>query len=465
MPVVRLDRAPFRAVGLAFLLAGGAHAQQRAAAVVRDAEARGIRIAACAVDVDRGVEVFRHRGDASQLPASNQKLVTAVAFLERLGVDYTFRTGFRVRDGVLEVAAGGDPNWRSVDEGAPNRIDPAVKFQQIAAQLRSAGLRSLRGVELFDGRFGGPERPADWPKNQWPRTYCAPTAGLVLDAGCWVASVGPGDGSARVSVLSPPAGTPVHASIAMTRDRRRGGTFHLELREDGLHGRGHFLEGAGERVVDGAAPSARIWFERSLRHALSVAGLEIDADAERVDLELEDVVSGLRDPLERALVSSSNFDAEMLARVLGAETVADGSFDGATRAMREVLGSTLAGGIPEGVEFGDGSGMSRKNRATPRFLCDLLVHAAQAPYADVFVGALPVAGEDGTLERRFAASPVSGRVRAKTGSLNGVSTLSGYLRTKGGRLLAFSILTAWDRSVKGPSLRAVQESLVEALDG
>ncbi|MGA0868499.1 MAG: D-alanyl-D-alanine carboxypeptidase/D-alanyl-D-alanine endopeptidase [Planctomycetota bacterium] len=435
-----------------------------AASIVRAAEARGLRIAVRAVGVDRDVEVFGHRIRALQLPASNQKLVTAVPFLERLGPGYSFRTGFRVRDGVLEVAAGGDPNWRVLDDGQPGRIDPVAAFGRIAEQLRGAGLRSLRGIRLFDGRFTGPERPEDWPRDQWSRTYCAPTAGLVLDAGCWLAEVAPGDAAAAVTVLSPPAGIGVSGRIVMTRDRRRGGTFHLELRDDGLHARGHFLGGAGARVVDGAAPEARAWFGRSLAHALALGGLPIDAEAERIDVDLEDVVSGLEAPLGRALVSSSNFDAEMLGRVLGAAAVEDGSFEGAVRAMRLVLDDALPQGVPSGVEFGDGSGMSRRNRASPAFFCDLLAHAARAPYADAFVGALPVAGEDGTLERRFSGSRVAGRVRAKTGSLSGVSTLSGYLRTEAGRLIAFSILTEWDRPVKGDSPRAVQERLVEAFD-
>ncbi len=435
-----------------------------AGSVVRAAEARGLRVAVRAVDIDQGAEVFGHRADALQLPASNQKLSTVVAFLERLGPGYTFRTGFRVREGVLEVAAGGDPNWRVVDDGKPGRIDPVARFAQVAAQLRGAGLRGLRGVRLFDGAFTGPERPEDWPRDQWARTYCAPTAGLVLDAGCWVAEVAPGDEAALVTVLSPPAGVAIDARIAMTRDRRRGGTFHLELRNDGMHGRGHFLIGSASRVVDGAAPEARAWFERSLYHALGLGGLPVDPSAERVDVDLEDVVSGAAAPIERALVASSNFDAEMLGRVLGAAAVGDGSFEGATRAIRAVLDEALPGGVPAGVQFGDGSGMSRRSRASARFFCDLLTHAARASYADAFVGALPVAGEDGTLERRFAGSPVAGRVRAKTGSLNGVSTLSGYLRTRGGKLLAFSILTEWDRPVKGESPRAVQERLVEAFD-
>jgi len=39
----------------------------------------------------------------------------------------------------------------------------------------------------------------------------------------------------------------------------------------------------------------------------------------------------------------------------------------------------------------------------------------------------------------MASQQIRGYVHAKTGSLNGVTTLSGYITTKSGRNLAFSI--------------------------
>ena len=53
---------------------------------------------------------------------------------------------------------------------------------------------------------------------------------------------------------------------------------------------------------------------------------------------------------------------------------------------------------------------------------------------------LPIAGEDGTLRKRMRGSAAQGNVRAKTGTVEGVSTLSGYLTTATGNLLCFSIM-------------------------
>jgi len=94
-----------------------------------------------------------------------------------------------------------------------------------------------------------------------------------------------------------------------------------------------------------------------------------------------------------------------------------------------------------GVRWLDGSGLSRASMMTPDFTVALLrwMHA-HSRCAEVFEAALPIAGVDGTLRTRMRGTPACGRVRAKTGTLTGVSALSGYARTRQGELLAFSVI-------------------------
>ncbi len=94
-----------------------------------------------------------------------------------------------------------------------------------------------------------------------------------------------------------------------------------------------------------------------------------------------------------------------------------------------------------GVRWLDGSGLSRASMMTPDFTVALLrwMHE-RSRWGQVFESALPVAGVDGTLCTRMRDTPARGRVRAKTGTLTGVSALSGYARTRQGELLAFSVM-------------------------
>lgn len=89
----------------------------------------------------------------------------------------------------------------------------------------------------------------------------------------------------------------------------------------------------------------------------------------------------------------------------------------------------------------DGSGLSRRNLLTPRFVVRLLRYMHdESAWAAALAHALPIAGVDGTLAERMKGTSAQGRVRAKTGTLTGVSSLSGYAQAKGNETLAFSIM-------------------------
>lgn len=150
-------------------------------------------------------------------------------------------------------------------------------------------------------------------------------------------------------------------------------------------------------------------------------------------------------------VRSENWFSEMLLKGLpGAGTTREG----AAEARR------FARSLDSSVSVVDGSGLSRSNKASPREVVDFLLGELERPEADAFVGSLPTAGVSGTLATRMRSGPARGRCRAKTGTINGVTTLSGYCDTAGGDTLAFSILMN-DASV-GPG-RSRQDRMVQAI--
>lgn len=97
----------------------------------------------------------------------------------------------------------------------------------------------------------------------------------------------------------------------------------------------------------------------------------------------------------------------------------------------------------------DGSGVSLYNYLTPELEVAFLRYAYRdsrlfPPFYDV----LPVAGVDGTLKRRMREGPARGNVRAKTGTLEGVSTLAGYALATNSHMLAFCIMNQGVESVR-----------------
>ncbi|WP_133366442.1 D-alanyl-D-alanine carboxypeptidase/D-alanyl-D-alanine-endopeptidase [Qipengyuania sediminis] len=134
--------------------------------------------------------------------------------------------------------------------------------------------------------------------------------------------------------------------------------------------------------------------------------------------------------------ASQNLYAELVLRRLALHSGKAGDAGGQA-AVTAMLAE--AGIVPAGVSLSDGSGMSTYNRVAPRGMVRLLQWAARQPWGAELKASLPVGGADGTLARRFAGTPLAGRIFAKTGTLNATNALAGYLIAASGKELIFAI--------------------------
>jgi D-alanyl-D-alanine carboxypeptidase/D-alanyl-D-alanine-endopeptidase (penicillin-binding protein 4) len=100
-----------------------------------------------------------------------------------------------------------------------------------------------------------------------------------------------------------------------------------------------------------------------------------------------------------------------------------------------------AWGIPrESWQLVDGSGLSRRDTIAPEALIAVLLRMYDPAGSSPWMTALPVAGEDGTLEARMKGTVAAGNLRAKTGTMTNIRSLAGYVRTRDGEMLAFAIM-------------------------
>jgi PBP4 family serine-type D-alanyl-D-alanine carboxypeptidase len=98
-------------------------------------------------------------------------------------------------------------------------------------------------------------------------------------------------------------------------------------------------------------------------------------------------------------------------------------------------------GIPDDAwQIIDGSGLSRRNAVAPEVLIAVLQRMYDPSGQSPWMTALPIAGQDGTLETRMRGTAADGNVRAKTGTMSDVRSLAGYVRTRDGEALAFAIM-------------------------
>lgn len=141
---------------------------------------------------------------------------------------------------------------------------------------------------------------------------------------------------------------------------------------------------------------------------------------------------------------SNNFYADTLLKYIGGSGVAK-------QALSEL------GVNPRSFYLADGSGLSRRNAATPRALVETLKAMYSAPDRNIFFASLPTAGISGTLRNRLKQTPAQGIVHAKTGTLRGVRALSGYMDHPEYGVLVFSILVNQPNQPGRSLVRAIDE--------
>lgn len=427
--------------------------------VVAQAEALGVRTGVYVRDTENGEPLYAHRSGEAFTPASNMKILTAAAVLWGLGPSHEFVTRFSVRSNRLVVHASGDPNWITGTEHDPARI-----LAGVAAQLRTAGIDAVAGIDLDEGVFQGPGRPPNWPKNQLDLWYCAPTDAFVMEQGTFRVRIAPtGGATADVALVAPPVSRGIQGAIQMTANAKDARYGAIDL-VDSVKVNGRFPRRSSEVVIRNAVREPRDWFRAALASALESASIRIDPNAVTPDRELGAVRTPLAPALQRVLRDSSNFDAEQCVRALGARVAGDGSLRGGMAAVRTQL-LALVGNLPPEVVLEDGSGLSRDNKVTPALLATVVREALRGPGSGLFLASLPVGGESGTLDDRFTSKALAGRVMAKTGWINGCSSLSGVVKLDDGRLRIFSILMNYDPARGGLNrqLKALQEQMVEAV--
>ena len=138
------------------------------------------------------------------------------------------------------------------------------------------------------------------------------------------------------------------------------------------------------------------------------------------------------------LNSSQNWFAEMLLKTLAREMGDTGSWTkGLEVETRFLIDSVRIDSTA--FDLQDGSGLSAGNLVTPRAFVQLLSYMYRHPKRAPFISGLPRAQQRGSLLRRFAGTPLEGRVLAQTGSISRVNTLSGYIEKADGRVITFSI--------------------------
>lgn len=317
------------------------------------------------LDLQDGSTIASHNEDTPLIPASIMKSVTTAALLESSGPDWRYHTRVYI-DGPNDL---GYLKGNVIVEGA---CDPTLNsdkepfsediIEEICEALSSRLIKRVKGSIIID------------EKNF--------------------------------------KGAPRPTSWAKEDCKKYYGT--------GSHALNYNDNAKGDFAVNNPADN----FTRLLKTRLASNGIEVEDNAipESNRVEIHDHVSAPIDEIMRScMMRSDNLFAESLLRTYCKLEGLDGSTPEATKREMQLWEEK---NFPlEGVEIVDGSGLSRSNRVTANFMSELLRHMSVNPhYASFF----PLAGQEGTLKKFLADTPLDSYVAMKTGSMRGIQCYAGY---------------------------------------
>jgi D-alanyl-D-alanine carboxypeptidase/D-alanyl-D-alanine-endopeptidase (penicillin-binding protein 4) len=433
------------------------------------------------VSLDNGRVLFEENATKLLRPASNMKLYTVAAALDRLSPDYRFSTSVYadtrpdasgVVHGNLTIYGRGDPSIAA----RFNNGDYFKAIDDLAIRIVAAGVKRVEGDIVGDeSYFVGPKYGSGWNWEDLTWYYGAEITPLTANDNALDLFIKPGTavGQSALITTGPPDPllTIVNKVTTSAKGSKREISIHRGLGENTITITGSIaLEDRGYTGGIGISHPGLL-FVYMLRSSLAQKGVTITG-ASRIhgatpqpslitgvtisgtngsSQTMQNEIATLQSPpfsviAAQTLKPSQNLYTELILRTLGKVSPPPATTSNFTQTSDELgleaVKSFLknVGLRPEALVLDDGSGLSRNDMITADASVQLLTFMSKHRYATVFRDALPVAGVDGTLRNRFKGTPAENNIHAKTGSLSSAASLGGYLTTAGGEKLAFSIM-------------------------
>jgi D-alanyl-D-alanine carboxypeptidase/D-alanyl-D-alanine-endopeptidase (penicillin-binding protein 4) len=433
--------------------------RERLLELLHDRTLSRTRVGVQVMQASDGDVLFAHNAERAFNPASNTKMLTTAAAISYLGGSYQYHTALYGpgpdSDGVITgdvvLRGSGDPSLSASD------------VAEIAHSLVEHGITRIAGDIIADARFHEAASPSGEGVGD---------GAIILNRNTYAVRVRPGDvGHAALVDVQPRID---YFAIENTATTVRGKRSRLKIdayrKGDRLVVvvKGRIAESRGEYIDARRLPDASLLAGHVLKSALSDFGVEVTGEvrtgtlAGNLTLLGEHQSAPLADICKISNKPSNNFVAEAIYRTLGGELYGlPGTLAKGTRAIIDYLGA--AGVKPGGYKIVNGSGLTHENRITPSDLSLLLRRIYfDLSVAPDFLSSLAIAGIDGTIRNRFLGTDAVGLVRAKTGTLSGVSALSGYVGEKGD-VLVFTIFVEGFRNRRVNEVRHAQVRMVEAM--
>lgn len=435
------------------------------------------------IDAESGSEIFGINTNELVKPASVLKLVTAYSALTVLGQDYRFPTEIFCDKLIRDTYS--DTSMRSQLTGAVGNLyvrgygDPSLVSEKMfdwAQTLRQLGVQKIQNIVVDDSLLAEPLQALG------SDPYQAGNSALSLNHNSYAIQVAPA-GTASPAIVTLTAGAPFRlvsnvytktvekpqievVQTPQSSDYRRRvdvispGLEKLEVNTVEVRVKGEIQADSAPIIQYQSVPDPVVYFAAVFKHYLVQNGIEVSGDLIRGEIpsKAKALVEFKGEPISKIIVDmnqySNNFIAGQLVYALGQDSVGYFRQESGRKKIGEVLAKI---GVQAGnYSITDGSGLSDRNRITARAIGTVLLSA----YRDLgiypsMISSLSRFEKSGTLKRRslklnarsdddkklLPLATLKGSVWAKTGTIDGVSSLAGYMTNAIGKKIVFVIIS------------------------
>lgn len=434
--------------------------------------------------------LFAYNENKTMTPASNMKIISTASAMDYLGANFTYTTTVFL-DGILKKSSGefvGNVIIRGSGDPSMSLAffeDPLSILRQWCGVLDSLGVRSIRGSIVGDDSYFDDEPwGAGWAWDDMPYYYSAQISALSFYDNAIDIVVKPAYSVGQIAEARFEPQTPYITLVNSVRTVPKDSLASVSVMRQ-AYSNVVYLTGtiaaadsanpaAAERTLSVSVDNPALFTVSLFKKALEEQGIPVRGgifDAKQwgekiAYAEMRPVCYHVSPPLKDIARNintvSNNLAAELVWRTAAKELTGKGNADKSAEMSRQFAEKN--GFSLKNANLADGSGLSRMNILSPKQIAAALAAMYNSKNRTAFTRSLAVPGERGTLQNRFKGTIAEKTLKAKTGTLTGVSALSGYISTREQEPLVFSMIFN-GYALPASVIRAFQEMICLRLAG
>lgn len=413
---------------------------------IADIAPRHSQVALLARDLSTNTLLYSQQADTLFIPASTQKVLTAVTAMASLGSDFRYVTELWSDAPIRQGHIAGSVYLRFSGDPTLTQDDLKALF----AHLQKQGIKSVEGHLYLIGDKQEQLQAPGWVWDDLGICFAAPVSSYIINQNCVYGQFAPSSAKYASEVKLRASSFGVKVTSDAIFSPQAGHDFCqldlVRLGQNQYHLRGCYPGSEAIPLAIAISDPEKFAMDTltaTLKGEISLSGkVKIgNAIPTKAKLIASHSSAPLPELLKTMLLKSDNLIADSLFKRVGQEYYkAQGSFTNGAAAMRHIL--TELGVDLTNANIVDGSGLSRYNLLSAKQLADVLALIYQDARFRSLIDSLPEAGVSGTLQYRlgYTKPPLKHLVFAKTGSMQGVANLAGFMRLAQQRDILFVVL-------------------------